>query len=189
MKVGILTFSAAVNYGAVLQAYALKSALEYMGHEAHVIDYNPRYLTDFYRVLRNRPALRRLVTIRGIKDWCIFFNTVCRRWLRNRRFCKFKHRYLSLDTTPVDALTSVYDVIICGSDQIWSRYITCEFDPIFFGDLVKGKARRVIAYAGSFGSPKRIEGYENSFINLLGNFDAISAREHNLNEFIMHRSN
>lgn len=189
MKIGILTFSAAVNYGAVLQAYALKSTLEYMGHDAHVIDYRPKYLTECYKVIGTRPALRRLVTISGIKDWCLFFNTVRRRWLRNKRFCKFKRSYLSLDTTPVDTLNSVYDVIICGSDQIWSRYITREFDPVFFGNLVKGKTRRVIAYAGSFGSSKRIEGYEEDFIQLLGGLDAISAREHTLNEFIKNKSN
>ena len=39
MKAGILTFSNALNPGAVLQAFSLCSALEEAGHEAALIDY------------------------------------------------------------------------------------------------------------------------------------------------------
>lgn len=39
MKVGIITFHRAVNYGAVLQAFALQHAVEKMGNEAEIIDY------------------------------------------------------------------------------------------------------------------------------------------------------
>ena len=46
MKIGILTFHCAVNYGAVLQAYALQEILRSLGHEVYVIDYRPDYLTD-----------------------------------------------------------------------------------------------------------------------------------------------
>ena len=38
MKIGILTFHSQLNYGGVLQCWALKKALEDMGHEAVVID-------------------------------------------------------------------------------------------------------------------------------------------------------
>ena len=38
MRVGILTLHAQTNYGAVLQAYALRSAIAAMGHDAMVID-------------------------------------------------------------------------------------------------------------------------------------------------------
>lgn len=38
MKVGILTYHWANNYGAVLQAYALLSKLKEMGHDAYIID-------------------------------------------------------------------------------------------------------------------------------------------------------
>lgn len=48
MKIGILTFHCAVNYGAVLQAYALQEILRSLGHEVYVIDYRPDYLTEAY---------------------------------------------------------------------------------------------------------------------------------------------
>lgn len=39
MKIGILTFHFAHNYGAMLQAYALSTKLRNMGYDAEIIDY------------------------------------------------------------------------------------------------------------------------------------------------------
>lgn len=39
MKVGIITFHAATNYGAVLQAFALQKYIMSMGHKCVLIDY------------------------------------------------------------------------------------------------------------------------------------------------------
>ena len=39
MKVGILTFHRAHNYGAVLQCYALQEILKRKGHTVQIIDY------------------------------------------------------------------------------------------------------------------------------------------------------
>ena len=50
MKIGILTFHCAINYGAVLQAYGLQETLKSMGHEVYVIDYRPKYLIKPYRL-------------------------------------------------------------------------------------------------------------------------------------------
>ena len=44
MKIGILTFHSAYNFGAVLQCYALFSTLTELGHNVEVIDYRPNYL-------------------------------------------------------------------------------------------------------------------------------------------------
>lgn len=44
MKIGILTFHCAYNYGAVLQAFALQKYLQQMGNNVHIIDYRPKYL-------------------------------------------------------------------------------------------------------------------------------------------------
>ena len=43
MKIGILTFHNAHNYGAVLQAYALRTKLRSLGYDAHIVNYrNPK---------------------------------------------------------------------------------------------------------------------------------------------------
>ena len=39
MKIGILTFHLAHNYGAVLQCYALQEVLGRMGHQVSIINY------------------------------------------------------------------------------------------------------------------------------------------------------
>ena len=49
MKIGILTFHRAHNYGAVLQCYALKKTLEKMGHYVQVIDYRQKYTEKIYK--------------------------------------------------------------------------------------------------------------------------------------------
>ena len=48
MKIGILTFHRAHNYGAVLQCYALQEILKGMGHDVEVIDYRQQWIEDFY---------------------------------------------------------------------------------------------------------------------------------------------
>ena len=47
MKIGILTFHRAINFGAVLQCYALYCILSDMGHDVEVIDYRPRYIEKY----------------------------------------------------------------------------------------------------------------------------------------------
>ena len=54
-SVGIITFHNSINYGAVLQAYALQKTLNDMGHIAEIIDYcNSQRalssLSSYYRV-------------------------------------------------------------------------------------------------------------------------------------------
>ena len=38
MRIGILTLPLHVNYGGILQAYALQTVLEKLGHEIHVLE-------------------------------------------------------------------------------------------------------------------------------------------------------
>ena len=46
MKVGILTFHDAHNYGAVLQAYALKKYIGKLGHNVRIINYHHYTIPD-----------------------------------------------------------------------------------------------------------------------------------------------
>lgn len=47
-KIGILTFHWADNYGAVLQAYALRKYLSQNGYNAEVVNYNCKYPARIY---------------------------------------------------------------------------------------------------------------------------------------------
>lgn len=46
MRIGILTFHRAKNYGAVLQSYALVTYLKSLGHDVCIIDYYPKYFKE-----------------------------------------------------------------------------------------------------------------------------------------------
>ena len=55
MKIGIITFHWATNYGAVLQCYALQETLKAKGNDVENIDYYPaRYKKNYFRAFLTR---------------------------------------------------------------------------------------------------------------------------------------
>jgi hypothetical protein len=48
MKIGILTQALRVNYGCLMQNYALQQTLKKMGHEPITVDFSFRYKYDNY---------------------------------------------------------------------------------------------------------------------------------------------
>ena len=54
MKVGIITFNSAHNYGAVLQCWALQEYLKEQGHEPQVINYRINPIDRLYRIYKPR---------------------------------------------------------------------------------------------------------------------------------------
>ena len=59
MKIGILTFHCAHNYGAVLQTYALKTHLEHEGFCVEIMNYTPSYQIDKYRIWPDKKRIYR----------------------------------------------------------------------------------------------------------------------------------
>lgn len=49
MKIGIVTFHRATNYGATLQAYALVSYFKSLGHETEIIDCKSEGMASLFR--------------------------------------------------------------------------------------------------------------------------------------------
>ena len=65
MKIGILNFHRALNYGAVLQCYGLQETLTALGHEVSVIDYRPRIIEKhrsyfLFDILKEKAAAQAL---------------------------------------------------------------------------------------------------------------------------------
>ena len=50
MKIGIVTFHRAENFGAMLQAVGLRTALEQLGHKTYFIDYWPKAHEGTYNI-------------------------------------------------------------------------------------------------------------------------------------------
>lgn len=178
MKIGILTFHCAHNYGAVLQCYALQEVLKGMGHTVEVIDYRPDYLRIPYDVI----SLRRIWSrnpLRLAKRIISETLSFPQRILRHREFERFINRYLNLSKST--GIPSDYDVYVIGSDQIWNSKITNGFDGVYFGyfPFPKGK-RKYIAYAASMEAESLDRVAKDYLRKALNNFDAVSVRETHL---------
>ena len=144
-RIGIITFHNSRNYGAVLQAYALQKKLsEYFG-VAEVIDYRN---AEIERSLRLRPG--------KVQSFSAFFRYVLAfifRMHKKAAFDQFLHKYVrkSQKAGRVDLkqLSDVYDIYICGSDQVWNTELTGG-DESYFLDFA-GDDKCKAAYAASFG--------------------------------------
>ena len=181
MKIGILTFHCAANYGAVLQAYGLQSYLRSLGHDVHVIDYRPEYLLKPYRVFRMPVRNCNLVTKLKLAIRALLVAPV--RWRRNVLFDRFRKRYLNVASFDLDSPNNDFDAFVFGSDQIWNPRITWGFDRVYFGDFPAAMGKKKIAYAASAGSTANISNKEE-FLSLLANFQKISVRETELAGYI-----
>ncbi|MBQ3556199.1 MAG: polysaccharide pyruvyl transferase family protein [Oscillospiraceae bacterium] len=174
MKIGIMTFHWAANYGAVLQSYALAKHLEQAGHDVCDIDYLPR---------------RSIWTLR-------FFDVYLRRFANLQmvpKFRRFRKRYLRLSPKTYHnyknllSIQNTYDAVIAGSDQIWNEsfLMTAEKEPTlsYFLDFLPDDVCR-LSYAASFGSNEIPDGVKRHALAALKKFDAISVREENAAEFL-----
>lgn len=175
MKIGILTFHCAHNYGAVLQAYALQEKIREMGHEVEIIDYRPDYLVDPYKIL-NIKILSFKNPIQTAKLIMKFLFTVRKRKKRYDRFDYFISNYLYLSIPLKNNVLPVKDAYIIGSDQIWNKNITNGFDEIYWGNFDVPKNTRRISYAASMGIINQLDN-SDFYNNALSNFNSISVRE------------
>ena len=159
MKIGILTFQNANNYGALLQAYALKYALIHMGHQTHLINY-------FCSPIQKPAPLITLRTLKGIikTPFRLILHPMRKRIFA--KFTSFRKNYLT-DTYQYYPETlsqiSSYDLFITGSDQVFNPRIT-GFDPNYFLAFSKDTSKNA-SYAASFGFElKDLSAQEKQFI-------------------------
>ena len=175
MRIGILTFHCAHNYGAVLQCYALQEVLKGMGHTVEVIDYRPYYLTRAYKIV----SLHRIFSynpLRFVKRFILECLSLPKRAKRFRKFDAFMNEYYKISSRR--EISSDYDVYIMGSDQIWNPKITKGFDGYYFGYFPFSKGeRKYVAYAASMETNHLSESAKEYLRKALNNFDAIGVRE------------
>ena len=193
MKIGILTFQNAHNWGASLQALALKTYLEKQGYDVKIINYINEEIEKNYK-RREKVKFKFSGPISILKyiyhniQSCYSAKQMAEKW---DNFNEFISQYL-LDKdkqiyTKEDVKNSDFDIIICGSDQIWNPKLTNGLDSIYFADgNIKSKK---IAYAASMGIKKLEEDDENLFKQYLNNFDRISVREEDLQKYIKELTN
>ena len=183
MKIGILTFHSAHNYGAVLQAYALQEKLKSLGHNVEFIEYCPNYLIDPYKIIPKNIFSSKSV-FRIIKDILFLTLTLRKRIIRSKNFIHFIKNNLNHSQGGINTVTKIHDIYIVGSDQIWNPKITKGFDLTYWGNFKTGENIKKITYAASMGicdlSKEEVTFIKSSLINFYG----ISVREKNLVELL-----
>ncbi len=182
MKIGILTFHHVDNYGATLQAYGLWSFLNSQGYDVEIIDYRPiKIAWTYFRPLL--PLKRVKININESRKILIngnFLINISRAW-KMRRFL-LSHLKLSdrkiYDKKGLKYYHDKYDVIICGSDQIWCLDSFRGYNSSFFLDFVNNKTTRKISYAASFGNTIKLGDYQKEIYNLINQFQTILVRKY-----------
>ena len=170
-KIGIVTFSWAHNYGALLQTYALQEKIK-TTNKVEIINYVEKEEEEQYRPKILSKNIKS--TIKNI----IFFP---KRVKRYNKFNKFIKRYINLSKkyTSSNALKADApncDVYITGSDQVWNPEITRGLSDIYTLNFGKTDIRR-ISYAASVGDARQIEKNKDEFVKKLEIIDRISVRE------------
>lgn len=172
-KIGIITFHRAVNYGAVLQTYALQATILKAGISCEIIDYR----NDFLEKLHNPKNIKKYGSIiRYI--YAVIKNRVKKDNRKN--FELFREKYLKISTNTYDK-TNIsesnlhYNLFITGSDQVWNRNCS-DYDDAYFLDFVNANNSKY-SYAASIGVKLQTDEERSAYRKLLENYKCIYVRE------------
>lgn len=162
MKIGILTFHNADNYGAVLQCYALQETIRQVcPHDAVcVADYQNRVIQKSYAYVQVRKHIVLML---------LQLLYIPARMRAHRQFERFRKQYLNIESAAAERC----ELRVYGSDQIWNPWLTGN-DAVYFG---AGYAGKKAAYGASDGGQLELN---TETAALLRGFSAISCREQTL---------
>lgn len=185
-KVGLVCNYYMLNYGSLLQCYAIQKAIEDMGYDVEAIQFEnvptnkakkQLFLRlKFKQMFKPKAVLKKLERIKNTNS-NQFYNDL--RLVRKNRFHDFIDEKLCL-SKPYNCLEEVqadvknYDVITLGSDQLLCPkdiilgYHTLEFVP---------EGMKKISYAASFGLSKLPGSVVKKAGRDLKRFDNFAARE------------
>lgn len=171
-KIGIVTFHTALNYGAIMQTYALQTYLNNIGIENVIVDYKSDFIQKCYSPFYIADGKVLNAFIRGI---C--FGRNIRK--RQREFEKFIQNYLCCSrayytSKEIEFDRDKYSFFISGSDQVWSP-TSADFDPVYFLPFAKDEQK--VSYAASIGSTELNADVKQELFNRLKGFQILSVRE------------
>lgn len=157
MKIGILTQPLIVNYGGLLQNYALQQVLLRAGHEVETIDWYPSYNSLRERLYRVKRAMLSVFFPEKYPKFR-YQPTEEERKVIQRNTNYFISTYInhtekvrSEEGFITKAKERKYDAYVVGSDQCWRPRYNAFLSSMFL-DFTKGEKTKRIAYAASFGT-------------------------------------
>lgn len=178
MKVALLSFHNAYNFGAALQAFALQEAVKKMDVDCEYINYvNESRRQEYDMLFQIKKEIKKKNISRVIKLCCgIPFMMV-----RGKNFDLFYTKYLQKTkdvystSQEASALNDTYDKFIVGSDQVWN-YENNGSDWAFLLDFVKDNVKK-ISYSSSFGIISLEDKHISIYKENLSTFNRLSTRE------------
>ena len=178
-RAGIVTmYFNSVNYGGLLQAYALCKVInKYLPCEQIQYD-NKRFK---HRVINCVRSLQYVIT--HIKSYIRYGLSFQRNNLKRRKkVLLFAKNYIPHSTQiysrdNVEKTNQIYDLFVCGSDQVW-----CSRDKVYYLDFVKSHQK--YAYACSTGKEDYTKEENALFKEMLNDFEGLSVRELQLSEHL-----
>lgn len=182
MKINTITCHNVYNVGASLQAYALLTYLNNLGHKVEIIDYQPGYLVDRYKLcyVANEKYKKNLLL-----KYAYLLCKIPQRLSdlsRKNVFDKFhKENYTLTSKTyrtnkDLKLNPPLADIYFAGSDQIWNTLFENGKDPAFYLNFAPKESIKV-SYAASFATESIDCKYKHKVSNWLNNFDNIAVRE------------
>ncbi|WP_302560920.1 polysaccharide pyruvyl transferase family protein [Phocaeicola sartorii] len=188
-KIGILTLvtQGGSNYGGLLQCLALQNVLCDLGYDVSVINFMSTEATSVFHKI-----ICRLSSLDGLCDFCglikdVFLDSAgilsLKKGEKNKELLEYFEKYRSenLRLTPrvnesnIGNVCCDYDVIIVGSDQVWSGFTKdklvylCDWYPVYAG--------KRISYAACSSRPRVPQIKYAKISRLMKRMDGISVRD------------
>lgn len=175
MRLAVLTFHRAFNCGAMLQAWALKTVLERMGHTVEFPNWNTvGYAERWVPFVKKDSLVKQLISIvyRLLLNMFSIGYQDCIR----AKYLRFQKYILPFVNLPMAEAASRYDGMVVGSDQVWNERISSPNTALFLGEGISDGIP-FVAYAASMGDMIPSETYCQQIQRALPRFNAVSMRE------------
>ena len=184
MKIGILSMQHVRNYGSFLQAYALKTTLESLGHQCEFVELEEG---------EQLPGLKRNFKYLISMAFKRYFNwTAIKNFPQKWRFTRIYQRRFDNEFLPELGVHKheipKYDYVVIGSDEVFNfnQRASFGFTTQLYGNVKN--ADKVISYAGSFSTTTLEDinhyGVRNKIIEAMRKMSAISVRDTNSVEVV-----
>ena len=176
MKIGIITWFKYENYGTKLQAVALQSYLRSQGHDVQLIDFP---IPELPGIRRKRSFIKRVYGR---------LNYMALQYAHKRYIDQFRRKSQRMErvineqcivTAPIEDdndyinTCNQFELIICGSDQIWNPNW---YHAYYYADFPGIRVRK-ISYAPSIGISKIPEDKKDDIRKSLASFSLVTVRE------------
>lgn len=179
-KIGLITFHASHNIGSMLQTYAMQHVLESIyDKNVEVINFSTKRQKEIYSLFFKWDSIKKAIMNIAV---LLFYKQFKSRF---NDFEKFLGEYINTTERKyetVDELAEIeneYDVLVCGSDQIWNTNCA-DFDNAYFLSFAKDTPK--IAYAPSLGGKNILSNIKKNpkvYTQYLEGFHRLSVREEN----------